>query len=150
MSRKSGSMERARKTNPGSKAAPQKLCLKSAKNRCLGHRFFDEIRQNPPILLCFQANVTDSLQKSGALDPNLAGRWLFRRDDLLVACSDLLVVCGDLLVMCHMQRSSRHTPYATRPAHLARPSAHRLPRAEVNKTTVSPAIFKQHLNKNFY
>ena len=44
-----------------------KPCLKSAKNRCLGHRFFDEIRQNPPILLCFQAKVTDSLQKSGVL-----------------------------------------------------------------------------------
>ena len=42
------------------------FCLKSAKNLCLGHRFFDEIRQNPPILLCFQATVTDSLQKSGA------------------------------------------------------------------------------------
>ena len=42
------------------------LSLKSAKNLCLGHRFFDEIRQNPLILLHFQAKVTDSLQKSGA------------------------------------------------------------------------------------
>ena len=40
--------------------------LKSTKNLCLGHRFFDEIRQNPPILLHYQAKVTDSLQKSGA------------------------------------------------------------------------------------
>ena len=79
MARKSGSMKRSRKTNPGSKAAPQKLCLKSAKNLCLGHRFFDEIRQNPPILWCFQANVTDSLQKSGALSPSLTDRLLFSK-----------------------------------------------------------------------
>ena len=44
-----------------------KVCLKSVKNRCLRHRFFDEIRQNPQILCCYQAKVTDSLQKSGAL-----------------------------------------------------------------------------------
>ena len=50
----------------GQSRARFKVRLKSAKNLCLGHRFFDEIRQNPPILLCFQANVTDSLQKSGA------------------------------------------------------------------------------------
>jgi len=43
-----------------------KVRLKCAKNLCLGHRFFDEIRQNPPILLHFQAKGTDSLQKSGA------------------------------------------------------------------------------------
>jgi len=45
MARKSGSMKRVRKTTPGSKTAPQKLCLKSAKNLYLSHRFFDEIRQ---------------------------------------------------------------------------------------------------------
>ena len=44
-----------------------KVCLKSAKNLCLRHRFFDEIRQNPQILCCYQAKVTDSLLKSGAL-----------------------------------------------------------------------------------
>ena len=45
LARKSGSMKRVRKTTPGSKTAPQKLCLKSAKNLYLSHRFFDEIRQ---------------------------------------------------------------------------------------------------------
>ena len=50
----------------GQSRARFKVCLKSAKNLCLGHRFFDEIRQNPPILLHFQAKGTDSLQKSGA------------------------------------------------------------------------------------
>ena len=62
------------KLTSDSKVASRKARLKSAKNLCLGHRFFDEIRQNPPILLCFQANVTDSLQKSGTLDSSLAGR----------------------------------------------------------------------------
>ena len=50
----------------GQSRARFKVRLKSAKNLCLGHRFFDEIRQNPPILLHFQAKGTDSLQKSGA------------------------------------------------------------------------------------
>ena len=143
MSRKSGSMRVLMKLTSDSKVTSRNARLKSAKNLCLGHRFFDEIRQNPPILLCFQAKFTDSLQKSGALDPNLAGRRLFRKDDLLVACSDLLT-------RRHVQRSYRHAPRATRTlrdqAHAARCS----PRAEDNKTTVSPAIFEQHLNKNFY
>ena len=60
MTRKSGSLEGWARTR-------FKLRLKSTKNLCLRHRFFDETRQNPPILLCFQAKVTDSLQKSGAL-----------------------------------------------------------------------------------
>ena len=58
--------ENAHETTSGYKATPLKVCLKSTKNLCLGHRFFVEIRQNPPILLCFQAKPTDSLQKSGA------------------------------------------------------------------------------------
>ena len=58
--------ENAHETTSGYKATPLKVCLKSAKNLCLGHRFFDKIRQNPPILLCFQAKPTDSFQKSGA------------------------------------------------------------------------------------
>ena len=53
--------ENAHETTPGYKATPLKVCLKSAKNLCLGHRFFVEIRQNPPILLCFQAKPTESL-----------------------------------------------------------------------------------------
>ena len=56
----------AHETTPGYKVTSLKVCLKNAKNLCLGHRFFVEIRQNPPILLCFQAKPTDSLQNSGA------------------------------------------------------------------------------------
>ena len=56
------------KLTSDSKVTSRKVRLKSAKNLCLGYRFFDEIRQNPPILLCFQAKFTDSLQKSGAPD----------------------------------------------------------------------------------
>ena len=56
----------AHETTPGYKVTSLKVCLKNAKNLCLGHRFFEEIRQNPPILLCFQAKPTDSLQNSGA------------------------------------------------------------------------------------
>ena len=56
----------AHETTPGYKVTSLKVCLKNAKNLCLGHRFFDKIRQNPPILLHFQAKGTDSLQKSGA------------------------------------------------------------------------------------
>ena len=51
----------------GQSRARFKPRLKSAKNLCSGHRFFDEIRQNPQILCCYQAKVTDSLLKSGAL-----------------------------------------------------------------------------------
>ena len=130
--------ESAHKLTSDSKVTSRKVRLKSAKNLCSGHRFFDEIRQNPPILLCFQAKFTDSLQKSGALDPNLAGRRLFRKDDLLVACTTFSpgATCSVLL--------------ATRHTHLARPSARLMPCTEANKTTSLPAIFKQHLNKNFY
>ena len=76
MARKSGSMQASMERQS---RARFKVCLKSAKNLCLGHRFFDEIRQNPPILWCFQANVTDSLQKSGALSPSLTDRLLFSK-----------------------------------------------------------------------
>ena len=46
--RKSGSMKVPMKTtchHPGFKVTSRELCLKSAKNLCLRHRFFDEIRQ---------------------------------------------------------------------------------------------------------
>ena len=35
----------AHETTPGYKVTSLKVCLKSTKNLCLGHRFFDEIRQ---------------------------------------------------------------------------------------------------------
>ena len=42
MARKSGSMQASMERQS---RARFKVCLKSAKNLCLGHRFFDEIRQ---------------------------------------------------------------------------------------------------------
>ena len=57
----------AHETTPGYKVTSLKVCLKNAKNLCLGHRFFDEIRQihrffdgfrqNPQILCRNQARA---------------------------------------------------------------------------------------------
>ena len=83
--------------HPGFKVTSRKLCLKSAKNLCVGHRFFDEIRQHPPILLHFQAKVTESLQKSGA-PGGLAHRtslvhYAHRTDERPLGAS-VKLVCG--------------------------------------------------------
>ena len=99
MARKSGSIRVLMKLTSDSKVTSRRVRLKSAKNLCFGYRFFAEIRQihrffgvirqklqnlcrnqaNPQILWCYQAKVTESLQKSGALDVSLAIQLQFSK-----------------------------------------------------------------------
>ena len=89
--------------------------LKNAKNLCLGHRFFDEIRQNPPILLCFQAKVTDSLQKSGARQTVQNQLKLYARRDAWYFSRAALYFCSSFLKIALKTKvvTSRMTRYST-------------------------------------
>jgi len=92
------------------------------------HRFFDAFRQKLQILCRNQARLIQTLQVGDCFEEMTFS--------LRTATFSPGATCSVLL--------------ATRHAHLTRPSARLMSRAEVNKTTVLPAIFEQYLNKNFY
>ena len=124
LARKSGSMGTTVKTNPGSKSYVTKGLPEKCKESVFESQILCRNQANPQILWCYQAKVTESLQKSGALSPSRTGRLLFLK-----------------------RRSSRH---ARRSSCCTRDQARTSVSRCTPKTTVSPAIFEQYLNKNFY
>jgi len=87
------------KTNPGSKSHVTKGLPEKCKESVFESPILCRNQANPQILWCYQAKVTESLQKSGTLGPSLAGRLLFskRRTSR------------------HVQWSSRRTLHAKKP-----------------------------------
>lgn len=113
-----------------------KIRLKSTKNLCLEHRFFDEIRQIHRFFYVFRQKLQILCRNQARSIQALQVGYFSRRDELLATCSVLLATC--------------HVPRATRTLRNQALVARRFSRTARRKTAVSPAIFEQHLNKNFY
>ena len=69
----------AHETNLGFKSHVTKGSPEKCKESVFWIQILCRNQANPQILWCYQANVTDSLQKSGALSPSLTDRLLFSK-----------------------------------------------------------------------
>ena len=111
------------------KGTSRKARLKSAKNLYLSHRFFDKIRQIYRFFNAFRQKLQILCRNQARLIQTLQVSYFFRRDDLLATR--------------HAPRAATFSPRATRTLRDQALIARR-------KTAILPAIFEQHLNKNFY
>jgi len=147
MARKSGSIRVLMKLTSDSKVTSRRVRLKSAKNLCFGYRFFAEIRQIHRFFYVFRQSSQILCRNQARLIQTLQVGDCFEKTTFSFRAQPSH----------HAPHAAFFSPRATRHTHLARPSAPRSlltarcsSRIEVNKTTALPAIFKQHLNKNFY
>ena len=135
LARKSGSTEALMNHTPESKRYVTKGLPEKCKDLYLRYRFFNKIRQIHRIFDAFRQNPQILCRNQARLIQVLQVGYFSRRDDLLAMRVNLLATCSDLL--------AARTPHATC-------ATKRSPHTARQKTAASPAIFKQHLNKNFY
>jgi len=143
MARKSGSMRVLVKLTSDSKVTSRKVRLKSAKNLYLSHRFFDKIRQIYRFFYIFRQKLQILCRNQARSIQALQVGYFSRRDELLATCSVLLATR-------HAPRAATFSPRATRTLRDQALISRRFSRTARRKTAILPAIFKQHLNKNFY